>query len=154
MPFESTTCQCGAGASGILKSSLSVNTCMPFSVAWVTVPVTELQEYSRTVTIELADGEQLTESAQTLLEKARREYARRDFSSAARTLDLCINRYPTFPQCHHMLGSTFAQLKRSEEARTRYVEFLRLAPDDPEAPAVRKIVEEYEKHLKEQPTGN
>src|SRR5207249_11981209 len=38
-PFESTTCQCGSGASGALKSSERVKTLLPFSVVWVTNPV-------------------------------------------------------------------------------------------------------------------
>src|SRR6266568_9196157 len=38
-PFESTTCQCGSGASGALKSSDRVRTLLPFSVVWVTNPV-------------------------------------------------------------------------------------------------------------------
>src|SRR4029077_3934470 len=38
-PFESTTCQCGSGASGALNSSDRVKTLLPFSVVWVTNPV-------------------------------------------------------------------------------------------------------------------
>src|SRR5262245_310989 len=37
-PLESTTCQCGSGVSGTLKSSDSVRTFLPSFVACVTVP--------------------------------------------------------------------------------------------------------------------
>src|SRR5213083_845077 len=36
--FESTTCQCGSGVSGTLKSSDNVSTSLPSFVEWVTVP--------------------------------------------------------------------------------------------------------------------
>ena len=38
LPFESTTCQCGSGVSGTLKSSDSVSTFLPSFIEWVTVP--------------------------------------------------------------------------------------------------------------------
>ncbi len=115
---------------------------------WLTVPVLELDDaYARTVAIELAPGEKLTESAADLLMKSRQQYEKRRWGDAARTLDKCINAYPAFPACHQMLGATFAQLGYSEDAKSQYLEFLRLAPNDSEAPAVRKVVEEYEGRL-------
>jgi len=123
----------------LLKSPKSV---------WVTVPVLELQEkYSRSIAIELAPGEKLKESAADLMNKSRTQYDQKSYGDAARTLDKCINAYPAFPPCHMMLGATFAQLGYSEDAKREYLEFLRLAPNDPEAPAVRKVVEDYEKRL-------
>ena len=61
-------------------------------------------------------------------------------SAAAQTLDKCINRFPAFAGCHRVLGNVFTELKYRDEARAQYVEFLRLAPDAPEAEAVRQRI--------------
>src|SRR5687768_5202830 len=38
LPFESTTCQCGSGVPGSLKSPDSVSAFLPLTTVWVTVP--------------------------------------------------------------------------------------------------------------------
>jgi pSer/pThr/pTyr-binding forkhead associated (FHA) protein/TolA-binding protein len=61
----------------------------------------------------------------------------------------CISADPTFAQCYRALGVTYAKAKRSEEGAKYYRKFLELAPDDPKAPAVRKMLEEYESSQKQ-----
>ncbi|MBL8954969.1 MAG: serine/threonine protein kinase [Myxococcaceae bacterium] len=116
---------------------------------WLTVPVLEPQaDYSRAVAISLAAGEKLKESAADLLATSRKAYDLKHWGEAARTLDQCINAYPTYPACHMLLGATFAQLGYSEDAKTQYLEYLKLAsPKDPERATVQKVVDEYEKKL-------
>lgn len=93
----------------------------------------------------VAPGEKLKESASELLEMAPRAFDHGNDSEAARVLDRCINAYPAFAGCHRLLGATFAHLGSSDEARAQYLEFLRLAPKDPAAPKVWKLVEDYDR---------
>ncbi len=109
--------------------------------AWLTVPVLERRgPYSREVAIQLAPGETLNESAPDLERLALGALERGSVGEAARVLDRCINAYPTYAPCHRLLGDAFSRLGYRDEARARYLEFLRLAPKDPLAAEVQKLV--------------
>jgi hypothetical protein len=117
------------------------------SFAWLTVPVlTPAPGYAREITIELAPGEQLTEAAEDLLSGAREHFERGLYGQAAHTLDRCINTYPAFAPCHRLLGDAFVKLKYRDEARSQYLEFLRLSPKGIEAQQVEALVSELNRN--------
>ena len=63
----------------------------------------------------------------------------------------CLEVDPTYAYCHMMWGAAVARLGRIDEGAQHYREFLKLAPNDPRAPQVKKLVEDYEKT---QPQGD
>jgi tetratricopeptide (TPR) repeat protein len=70
--------------------------------------------------------------------------ATKRFLAAVATLNKCIALDAAFPDCHMMLGSTYAELKQPDKAYEQYVIFVQLAPDHPKAEAVRRLIQLYE----------
>jgi pSer/pThr/pTyr-binding forkhead associated (FHA) protein len=83
----------------------------------------------------------LAEDASTLLGKSQ-------FREAASMLKRCVDLDPDQPRCHKLLGTTYAKLKQPERGAEHYRIFLRLAPNDPQADQVRKLLEVYDSHKK------
>jgi tetratricopeptide (TPR) repeat protein len=67
-----------------------------------------------------------------------------NFAAAEAAFKRCIGADPTFAQCYRGLGVTYAKSERPAEGAKYYRKFLEIAPDDPKAPAVRKMLEQYE----------
>lgn len=109
---------------------------------WITVPVYEQVPYAREISIQLAPGERLEESAQDLLTSGRQSLSTGAHGSAASTLDRCINAYPRFPECHLALGDAYWALRYRDEARTEYREYLRLSPEGAERQRVLAVLNE------------
>jgi serine/threonine protein kinase len=65
-------------------------------------------------------------------------------SSLARS---CLTHDPDDAQCYKLLAACHASLRELELAARYYRQFLILAPNDPSAPKVRQILENYEKSL-------
>jgi ABC transport system ATP-binding/permease protein len=85
----------------------------------------------------LDDAKRLAQDGIALLKK-------RQFREARTVFTRCLEIHPTFSTCHLMLGSTYAQLKKPDAGARHYRTFLELAPDAPEAPSVRALLEDYE----------
>jgi ABC transport system ATP-binding/permease protein len=56
----------------------------------------------------------------------------------------CIQADESMARCHMWLGSTYAHLHDYQTAARYYRTFMKLAPDDPLAPRVKKLLDEYE----------
>jgi hypothetical protein len=54
-----------------------------------------------------------------------------------------IQLVPGNPIAHRSMGTACSLLKQSSCARKHYTEFLKLAPEDPDAPAVRNFLETH-----------
>jgi pSer/pThr/pTyr-binding forkhead associated (FHA) protein len=91
-------------------------------------------------------AKQLYDDGVTLVRK-------QQLTEAESVLKKCIAVDPTFAPCYMMRGSTLARLGRLNDGAQYYREFLRLAPNHEMAPAVRKLVDDYEKSLKKQGDG-
>lgn len=84
-------------------------------------------------------------TAAQLRAKATQQVREARLAEAEVTARACIQKYPAEAHCHLLLGSTVARRGRAEEGAKEYREFLRLAPDDPAAPKVKRLLEDYEK---------
>lgn len=71
----------------------------------------------------------------SLLIQAQTHFAARDLDQAERLLSLCIQ-LADLPECHRALGSMLT-LTRSPEARAHLLRYLELAPQAPDAAAIR-----------------
>ncbi|MFL5346998.1 MAG: FHA domain-containing protein [Hyalangium sp.] len=69
----------------------------------------------------------------------------RQYDQALTLASKCTQLTPENADCHMVLGAAYAGLSRWDEAAKHYREFLKLAPDHPNAPKVRQSVENYEK---------
>jgi len=67
-----------------------------------------------------------------------------NFKEAEAAFKRCIAADPTYAQCYRGLGVAYAKSERPSEGARYYRKFLELAPDDPKAAAVRKMLEQYE----------
>jgi hypothetical protein len=76
--------------------------------------------------------------ARQMLATAEEHLAQRDLDGAQRLLGVCIE-IADLPDCHKTLGGLLA-LTRSAAARTHLERYLKLAPDAPDADAVRQAL--------------
>jgi pSer/pThr/pTyr-binding forkhead associated (FHA) protein len=76
----------------------------------------------------------------------------RQFREADARFKKCIDIDPTFASCYMMRGSMQARLGNPDDGAQFYREFLKLAPNHQMAPAVRKLIADYDKRQK-QPGG-
>ncbi|MBX5483362.1 MAG: tetratricopeptide repeat protein, partial [Myxococcaceae bacterium] len=83
-----------------------------------------------------------TESMQ-LFEEGKRLLSARQVREAKAALARCVDVNPRFAQCHLLLGAAYAKLNEPDEGARHYEIFLKLAPDAPEAPRVRLMLEQY-----------
>jgi tetratricopeptide (TPR) repeat protein len=74
-------------------------------------------------------------------------YNKKQFREADARFKKCIDIDPTFAACYMMRGSMLARLGRLDDGAQFYREFLKLAPNHEMAPAVRKLVQDYDKSL-------
>jgi len=88
-----------------------------------------------------ADAKKLLEDGTVLLRQ-------QQYKEAESVFMKCIETDPANAQCHKMMGITAARMGRIEEGAQFYRKFLKLAPDDPSAPKVKKLVDDYEKSQK------
>jgi serine/threonine-protein kinase len=70
------------------------------------------------------------------------------FAEAMAVLSKCITVDPSHAQCHLMLGTVMARRNHHAEGAKYYREFLRLAPNDPKAPMVKKLLADYERTVR------
>ncbi|HEX8437721.1 FHA domain-containing protein [Archangium sp.] len=80
-------------------------------------------------------------------------YNKKQFREADARFKKCIEIDPTFAACYMMRGSMLARLGRLDDGAQFYREFLKLAPNHEMAPAVRKLVQDYDKSLTKQGDG-
>ncbi|MFN0063449.1 MAG: FHA domain-containing protein [Myxococcaceae bacterium] len=64
----------------------------------------------------------------------------------------CLSTAPQHARCHMMLGSTYAQMRMLERGAFHYRRFLELAPNDPNSPRVKELLEKYDESVT-QPEG-
>ncbi|HZH03125.1 MAG TPA: FHA domain-containing protein [Myxococcaceae bacterium] len=69
---------------------------------------------------------------------------RRQYKNAEAALRQCVQMNPAHARCHKLLGTTYAHLRDPERGAVHYRRFLALAPTDPQADAVKRILESYE----------
>lgn len=70
------------------------------------------------------------------------------YKEAEARLRRCVELDPEHARCHKLLGTTYARLQEPDRGANHYRRFLSLAPNDPQADAVKKILESYEQSLK------
>jgi serine/threonine-protein kinase len=68
----------------------------------------------------------------------------RKFDEAELRLLSCLDVEPSYAPCYLALGALKARTNQLEEGATYYRIFLRLAPDDPRAPTVRRFLLQYD----------
>ncbi len=76
--------------------------------------------------------------AQAMWKTAQEKLLAQDLEGAKRMLHLCIQ-IADLPRCHRSLASIYSLLE-APEARGHWQHYLRLAPDGPEAPAIRRAL--------------
>jgi len=86
------------------------------------------------------------EDAAKLLDEGMLLMKKKQYTQARDTLIHCLKVDKAQARCHMYLGSAYAKLKELETAARHYKAFVDLAPDDPLAPKVREIIQEYEKN--------
>ncbi|MBL8957148.1 MAG: FHA domain-containing protein [Myxococcaceae bacterium] len=78
-----------------------------------------------------------------LLEEARAFNKNKEFVKGKTQLEKCIKLEPKNAQCWKLMGVTLGQLGDGSGGARAYEKFLELAPDDPQAPKVRAILEAF-----------
>jgi hypothetical protein len=81
--------------------------------------------------------------AETLLEEARELNRKRDFVGSKSRAEQCLKLERNNAQCHKLLGASLSALGDAPGGAREYQTFLDLAPDDPQAPKVRLIIDAY-----------
>lgn len=71
-------------------------------------------------------------------------YRQGQYADAATALNQCLRINPSSAKCHLTLASTYGKLKEPELGAQHYRRFVQLAPDDPDAPRVKLLLEEYQ----------
>ena len=101
-----------------------------------------------------------TDKARSLLGEGKLLLARQRYADAEVKLQACVKEDPTLADCFLMRGAAQARQGRVDDAAASYREFLQLAPDHPQAPGVRKILDQAreanvggETRLKPEPKG-
>ncbi|WP_245815017.1 FHA domain-containing protein [Cystobacter ferrugineus] len=89
----------------------------------------------------VADAKKLLEDGKGLLRQ-------QQYQEAEAVFRKCIAADPTNAPCQMMMGTTQARMGHFDKGAQFYREFLRLAPNDANAPKVKKLVDDYEKSLK------
>ncbi|HEX8539995.1 MAG TPA: FHA domain-containing protein, partial [Cystobacter sp.] len=88
-----------------------------------------------------ADAKKLLEEGKVLLRQ-------QQYQEAESLFRRCIATDPTNAPCQMMMGTTQARMGHFDKGAQFYREFLKLAPNDANAPKVKKLVDDYEKSLK------
>jgi TolA-binding protein len=83
--------------------------------------------------------------AQLAYEQGKQLLAHQRYRDAETRFRACTKEDPTFADCFMMLGATQARMDHLAEGAESYRQFLRIAPNHPKAPQVRKIVEDYDR---------
>lgn len=86
-----------------------------------------------------------SEEARSYYEDGTALFKKKQYREAQTLFTRCLEVDPKFARCHMMLGSTDAKLRDVESGAKHYRLFVKLAPDDPEAPRVRALLEQYDK---------
>jgi len=87
-----------------------------------------------------------TDRARAFLEDGMALLKKKQYDEAVDLLEKCVEADPKLARCHMYLGSAYARLRKSELGAQHYREFLKLAPDDPQASTVRSLLDAYEHH--------
>lgn len=86
-----------------------------------------------------AEAERLYEEAQGFYKLKTKE----GWQQAKGRLEKCIKVDKTYPECHKLLGATLGQLGDGPGGAKEYEKFLDLAPDHPQAPKVKALLDAY-----------
>lgn len=86
-----------------------------------------------------------TAESRKYLDEGTALFKRKQFREAKVFFTRCVDLDPKSARCHKMLGSTYASLRDVENGAKHYRLFVKLAPDDPDAPKVRQLLEEYDR---------
>ncbi|WP_232537078.1 FHA domain-containing protein [Cystobacter fuscus] len=86
--------------------------------------------------------------SKALLEEGKALLRQQKYQEAESLFRKCIAVDPSNASCNMWMGTTVARLGNFEKGAQFYREFLRLAPNDPNAGKVKKLIDDYEKSLK------
>jgi serine/threonine-protein kinase len=84
------------------------------------------------------------EEAARLLADATQLIKAKQYAEAANLLDFCIRRDPSNADCHLRRGVAYAGLGNIDEGSRSYRRFMELAPNHPQAPKVREMLNAYD----------
>jgi len=84
------------------------------------------------------------EQARKMFSEGLALFEKKQYREARTLLSRCLETDPAAARCHLMLGSTYAKLGEVDTGATHYRTFLKLAPNAPEAPKVRALLDQYE----------
>jgi tetratricopeptide (TPR) repeat protein len=79
-------------------------------------------------------------TAKALISKANQKLIQNDVKGALPLLRQALKKRPKNAQIHRGLGICYATLGNNAAARKHYLEYLRLAPNSPDAPQLRKML--------------
>lgn len=82
--------------------------------------------------------------AQKLFNKGRKALLAGRLSAAKESLLECVQKSPSFADCHRLLGVLFAQLDDTRNSVKHYRRYVQLKPNAPDAPRVRRMIRDVE----------
>lgn len=86
-----------------------------------------------------------TAEAGRLLSEASKHIKGKEYQEAATLLERCLKLAPSNADCHLWLGVSYAGLGDIEKGAKQYRKFYELAPNHPQAPRVKEMLDAYEK---------
>lgn len=86
-----------------------------------------------------------TAEANRLLAEASKHIKDKEYQEAAALLEKCVKLAPSNAECHLRLGVSYAGQGNIEKGAKQYRKFYELAPDHPQAPRVKEMLDAYEK---------
>jgi Flp pilus assembly protein TadD len=86
-----------------------------------------------------------SEQAKGLYQDATELIRQKQFENAELMAQRCSEADPRFAECHLVHGAALAYMGQPDKAADAYRSFLRLAPDHPQSPKVKQVLENYEK---------
>jgi pSer/pThr/pTyr-binding forkhead associated (FHA) protein len=85
------------------------------------------------------------QQAKDFYEEGKKAISDKKYDAAEAAFKRCVKIAPTMAECHKGLGAAYARMGKSDEGARSYREYLRLAPDAPDAAKLRTMLEQYEK---------
>lgn len=85
----------------------------------------------------------VSDDAAKLFDEGKKLLEKRQTREARATLLKCVELNPRYAPCHLLLGAAHAKLGEVDQGAKHYDMFLKLAPDAPEAPKVRLMLQQY-----------
>jgi serine/threonine-protein kinase len=87
----------------------------------------------------------LREQAAIAHDDAHNLFRNKQYSQSIVLASKCLSLDPGNARCHMLMAASYARLEKPEQAAKHYREFLRYAPNDPNAARIRELLSNYDK---------